>query len=36
MQSSNVALIYFIGYSAAIFSIIMWFRKIKKRGEKNQ
>lgn len=34
MQSSVVAIIYSIGYLIAIIAIVVWFRKIKKRGEK--
>ncbi len=34
MQLSTIALIYFIGYLCAILAIVVWFRKIKKRGEK--
>src|SRR3989344_4393654 len=34
MQFSIIALIYSIGYLVAIIAIVVWFRKIKKRGGK--
>ncbi len=34
MQSSIVAIVYSIGYLIAIIAIVVWFWKIKKRGEK--
>ncbi|MDP2598357.1 MAG: putative Ig domain-containing protein [Candidatus Liptonbacteria bacterium] len=34
MQYSDTGLIFLILYLAAIFSTVLWFRKVKKRGEK--
>ena len=34
MQLSAITLIYFIGYLVAIIAIVVWFRKIKKGGQK--
>src|SRR3989338_1970112 len=34
MEFSPIAIVYFIGYLTAIIAIVVWFRKIKKSGEK--